>query len=415
MGANNSTPISSVAPPATYTMTPEQTEQVIREQEITKEIEEKKAVLDKNMVTSLAQLGELMKQYNRNDIPHLLQNMREKGIKMPSSIVERLTASHSTLLNNIDNVYSEQDKNNKVATDQALAEYLQKDVDEDLENQLKQYMQNPFLSNDPMIMQGVQEVASSIKSIRGKYKFFEYKYLQMNVFLITFINYVNETLTRFVSETSAFYEAKEKYHLLLIKNLVKTFQDQLDIEAKAANGSAEAVNIGDTLKELTQSVIDSIAKQKEFTEKSKQQSLQDILKFLMERESDFAKELVGIVDKYKVEKKRESAQQFIEDNSLRKTASMGNNERPGDRVLMTQSPPQDTISRPVYPIRSRVIPSAFAQKRFNTRFQGGFIRDNSFVPNVKEQSGGFMVRGSSFFPETEYIKEGTSLQKFHEL
>ncbi len=396
------------------------------------EIEDKRIIIDHNMVKSLSELGGLMKQYNKNDVPQMLHDIESSGIKLPKTIVDRLRVTHQSILDNIDSVYTYEEKGKKLEINSAVADYIQKDVDKDLDQQLKEYMDNPFIKDDPMVQRGVKDVADSIKSIRGKYKFFEYKYLQMNVFLIGFITHVGETLVRFVNETSAFYEAKEKYHLMLIRNLVKTFQDQLEIDANDTGGKIDATTIGDSLKELTQSVIDSIAKQKEFTEKSKQQSLQDILKFLMERESEFADELINIVDRYKTDKsnkgyrpststryqppsKIRSAVESQYDYNKRMQLQL-ERERELQRLREEKNQRELELAREAsrrygsrYP-SSRYDNNASSYRYRRRSMYGGFVRDASFFPPTEytdstqqsqAQSGGFL-RDSSFMPQRFY-------------
>jgi hypothetical protein len=364
-----------------------------------KEIEDKKVIIDTNMIKSLSELGGLMKQYNKNDVPQMLQDIESSGIKLPRNIVDRLRVTHQSILDNIDSAYTYEEKGKKLEVNSALAEYIQKDVDKDLEKQLETYLDNPFIKEDPMVQRGVKEVADSIKSIRGKYKFFEYKYLQMNVFLIGFITHVGDTLVRFVNETSAFYEAKEKYHLMLIRNLVKTFQDQLEVDANDKTGKIDATTIGDSLKELTQSVIDGIAKQKEFTEKSKQQSLQDILKFLMERETEFADELVDIVDKYKTNKTRSTTPT----GSIRSTVQSQYDQNKRQQMLLERERElerQRRLSQSPNRYTSRYSPPSEDDGSYRYRrrsMYGGFVRDASFLPPT-EYTGG-AIRDSSFLPQ----------------
>lgn len=377
------------------------TEERAAASELQKEIEDKKVIIDTNMIKSLSELGGLMKQYNKNDVPQMLQDIESSGIKLPRNIVDRLRVTHQSILDNIDSAYTYEEKGKKLEVNSALAEYIQKDVDKDLEKQIESYLNNPFIKEDPMVQRGVKDVADSIKSIRGKYKFFEYKYLQMNVFLIGFITHVGDTLVRFVNETSAFYEAKEKYHLMLIRNLVKTFQDQLEVDANDKTGKIDATTIGDSLKELTQSVIDGIAKQKEFTEKSKQQSLQDILKFLMERETEFADELVDIVDKYKTNKTKSttpttgpirSTVQSQYEQSKRQQLLL-ERERETERQRRLAQSPNRYSSR--YSPRAEDDDDSYRYRRRS--MYGGFVRDASFFPPT-EYSGG-AIRDSSFLPQ----------------
>jgi len=386
---------------------PVRTEEKEAAYQLHQEIEDKRVVIDHNMVKSLAELGGLMKQYNKNDVPQMLHDIESSGIKLPKTIVDRLRVTHQSILDNIDSVYTYEEKGKKLEVDSAVADYIQKDVDKDLDHQLKEYMDNPFIKDDPMVQRGVKDVADSIKSIRGKYKFFEYKYLQMNVFLIGFITHVGETLVRFVNETSAFYEAKEKYHLMLIRNLVKTFQDQLEIDATDNGGKIDATTIGDSLKELTQSVIDSIAKQKEFTEKSKQQSLQDILKFLMERESEFADELVNIVDRYKTEKRKGSYRSASKQPStIRSTVQ---SQYDYNKRMQMQLERERELERQREIERQRQLELAReASRRYGSRYPSSapssrYASDDDYRYRRRSMYGGF-VRDASFFPSTEYTE-----------
>lgn len=368
------------------------------------EIEDKRVVIDQNMVKSLAELGGLMKQYNKNDVPQMLHDIESSGIKLPKTIVDRLRITHQSILDNIDSVYTYEEKGKKLEVNSAVADYIQKDVDKDLDQQLKEYMDNPFIKDDPMVQRGVKDVADSIKSIRGKYKFFEYKYLQMNVFLIGFITHVGETLVRFVNETSAFYEAKEKYHLMLIRNLVKTFQDQLEIDANDKGGKIDATTIGDSLKELTQSVIDSIAKQKEFTEKSKQQSLQDILKFLMERESEFADELINIVDRYKTDKSKGYYRSSKPPSTIRSTVE---SQYEYNKRMQMQLERERELQRQRELERQRQLELAReASRRYGSQYPSSrYANDSGYRYRRRSMYGGF-VRDSSFFPPSEYTENG---------
>lgn len=275
--------------------------QQVTDDQMMQNIEGKKVMIDKALTDNLVGLNDILTQFGKNDTQGIIDRISKmdefKG-KIPSSVIDKVGTVHKALLDTLDSSLSDADKKQKLETNSAVSNYIQMFVNKDLDSKMKDYLNNPFIKNDPIVQKNMVDVTNSIKTIRGKYKYFEYKYLQMNVFLILFTNHVHNTVKKFIDETAAFYEAREKYHLVLIHNVIKTFQEQLGDETKKLTDLDTGV-FTNTIKELTQSMMSSITQQKQLSEKMKQDSLQEILKFLMEREAVFAQQIIKGVDEYK--------------------------------------------------------------------------------------------------------------------
>jgi len=269
--------------------------------DVVKEIENKKVFIDKALIENITGLNDILTQFSKNDtqgIVDKIKSMEEFKDKIPESVLSKVGDVHRTLLDTIDSSLTESDKKKQLETDAAVASYIQKFVDKDLDVKMKDYLQNPFIQNDPVVAQSMNDVTNSIKTIRGKYKYFEYKYVQMNIFLILFTKHVHNIMKKFIDETSTFYAAREKYHLVLIHNVVKTFQQQLGDETKKLT-DINTEDFTKSITELTKNVMESITTQKQLGEKMKNDSLAEILKYLMERETEFAQEVIKGVDTYK--------------------------------------------------------------------------------------------------------------------
>jgi hypothetical protein len=271
-------------------------------EQIMEDIENKKVMIDKALSNNITELGTLLGQFQKNDTMarvDKIKSMDEFKGKVPDTVLAKVSEAHKNVLDSLDNtLLSPEDRNNQLSTDNALSNYIQKSVNKDLDEKMKTYLANPFIEGDPVVKKSMSEVTNSIKTIRGKYKFFEYKYLQLNVFMILFVKHIHNTVKKFIDETVTFYEAREKYHLVLIHNVVKTFQQQLGDETQAMV-DLDTETFGKALRVLTESVMDSMNKQKTLADKMKQNSLQEILKFLMNREADFAKDIIAGVEGYK--------------------------------------------------------------------------------------------------------------------
>jgi hypothetical protein len=313
------------------------------DKEVIDNIETKKGIVDKSLSENLTNISDLLVQYGKNDtqaIVNKIKSMEEFRGKIPDSVLAKASSVHKSILDTIDSSLSDTDKNRLLETDSGIADHIKMYVDKEMDAKMSSYLDNPFIKNDPIIQKSMSEVTSSIKTIRGKYKYFEYKYIQMNMFLILFTKHVHTTVSKFIDESAAFYEAREKYHLVLIHNVVKIFQDQLGDETKKLT-DLDTAQFSTAIKELTTSVMDSIGKQKQLSEKLKQESLADILTFLMQREEDFATDIIKATDDFKKGRPVAPAQQ---------------QQQQPNRLITTPGPTPTTTLR------------------------GGFIRDNSLLP-----------------------------------
>lgn len=269
--------------------------------DIAKELENAEAFVSDGVTTNLKTLGDILSDYNKNDTQGILdklKNMDEFKGQIPDVLLNKVNEVHMSVINNLDSSLTESDKKQQIETDQNLAAYIQRFVDKDLDVKMKEYLQNPFIQGDPVVARSMADVTNSIKTIRGKYKYFEYKYVQMNIFLIMFTKHIHEVIKRFIDDTATFYAAKEKYHLVLIQNVIKTFQEQLGDETKKMT-ELNTTDFTSSINALTQNIMSTISEQKQIAEKMKTESLAEILRYLMQRETEFAKEIIKGVDDYK--------------------------------------------------------------------------------------------------------------------
>lgn len=288
------------------------------EQEIMKEIERTKDHVDKTLVDNINNLNQILEQFKSNDTKSMIDKIKKDNVllqnynslspdekekykyklKLDDSLLTKLEDIHMNVLNNLDYTFADVKTKGKLGDDKNLQQYIQGFVDKDLDLRMKDYLQNPFIQGDPVVARSMADVTNSIKTIRGKYKYFEYKYVQMNLFLMVFINYVNNTMRQYIDETAAFYAARQKYHLVLIQNVIKTFQSQLGDEAKKMT-DIDIENFTVPLSQLTNEITKSILENKKIAEVQKSENLSKILSFIMEREEDFAEKIVKSADKFK--------------------------------------------------------------------------------------------------------------------
>ncbi len=321
------------------------------------EINQRQLMVDKNIIENLDSLTKLLNEFNDNDTQNILEKIEKDDSlnkSVPVNIRETVKNTHARILKEI-NGDKEQLKSNA-----NLQQFINKTISGDVQDKLNGFLENPFIKDDPVVSTSLKGITDSINQIRSKYKFFEYKYLQTNIFFIIFVKYISETITKFITETTAFHEARQKYNLVLIHNIVKTIQESVGAQIEGPDGKKiefdekDINQVSDTIKELSKNVMDSISKQKEMMEQQKAHSLKDIIEFMMKTESEFAKEMVQAVDQYKG-----------------KTTTSQGSQTP----VLNQAPVQDTPAIP----NQRGAPQNPLVPRPPTQF-GGFIKDNSLLP-----------------------------------
>lgn len=340
------------------------------DEENMKAFEDKTAFVDKALTNNIEGLNTILTQFSKNDtqgIINKIKSMPEFKGQIPDKILNRVSDVHKSILDTLDSSLSAEDRQKQLEGDGNIAKVIQAYVDKELDDKMSEYLENPFIKNDPIVKKSMFSVTNSIKTVRGKYKYFEYKYVQMNVFLILFTKHVHTTIKKFIDESSAFYAAREKYHLVLIHNVIKIFEEQLGAETKNLS-DLDTQQFSSAIKELTQSVMDSITQQKQLGEKMKEDSLADILKFLMEKETDFASEIIKSVDSYKD----------------------SNPQKPSLQPSQSPSPTSPTFGPSVKPdfIPAQAFQGNKPGYKYTTDSQGLGYYDNS------GQKGGFIRDGS---------------------
>lgn len=83
--------------------------------------------------------------------------------------------------------------------------YYNREFDESIEKIQK----NPDIASNEAIQNSVMTVADTIKSMKARYKFFEYKYIQLNIFVIVLLQEVFSTMEAFHSNVLRYNKERD--------------------------------------------------------------------------------------------------------------------------------------------------------------------------------------------------------------
>lgn len=192
----------------------------------------------KDFKDDLKKISDIFKNLNDDNSPELLKhletynsemrNMGKDGFIIPDKIKESLTKFHKEIISQIDEyaTKNEEQKNNEFFA------LLDKQYGSELENQKNIILKSVDISKNEELKNGVNSIMNNVKALKTKYKFFEYKYVELNVFMILFIQYVYQSINTFVIQMSAFNKMRDENRESMFKeamNVMSGMLKELDI------------------------------------------------------------------------------------------------------------------------------------------------------------------------------------------
>lgn len=189
------------------------------------------ADLSKNVAARINQLSDIIKVYNSNDSDELIKlvdkyhdNLRQNGHPGLDlvNIKKNIKEFHEFILKSLDSVPPEQREAKKKELLQrnglynVLTEALKKKVDIDK----AKLLENTVIQKDPQIKAGIDKIFNNISDIRAKYKYFEHEYINMNLFLVVFIQHANSTMTKFIEDVIRISAERDTHRKEMMQSLI---------------------------------------------------------------------------------------------------------------------------------------------------------------------------------------------------
>lgn len=329
-----------------------------------------------NIIEKIRGLGEVIRYFNDNDTSSLesfIENYNQKvsakeKIDIGPEIKGMMLNFHNQLLQVIDSqlttataeekkeVLKARLRDNRQLDDMLRMYYNQKMKDIEM-----RVMNDDAVKNNPEVFDTVRAIMNNVKSLKVKYKFFEYKYMQLNVFMIVFIQYVYNSMTKFIVDVIAYNQTRDAMRQEMTKKIFQATQQILgasDIQLKTED--AEAIN--KMIHNLQEKVQKDQQEIQELSSKLKNGSLADLLNFVMTSDETLASHIIEGVEKYR---------SVTTPASVSLTSGQKSTQAPNQAPTQTGGFLRDLS----------VLPTAFyaVQPKAQT---GGFLRDASLVPKA---------------------------------
>lgn len=245
-------------------------------------------ILDTDVNDKVKKLNTYINDFNTNDTKTLLSVIKEfqektnktSGTNYNFDQIEQFILNfHQSLQKELDNSGDNRKINDILNNDDSLKKYLNEMKTHKTDEIFKDIMNNDTVKGNGLLQTNIKNILDNINNMNIKHKFFEYKYIQINLFLIIFIQHTMSTMQDFiekVTQYSLLRDAKKRDSVdSLVNVLLQMLNDsrvQLDPENfNIINNMMKTINtdISTNQKNLN-SKINQI----------KESSFNDIVKFL---------------------------------------------------------------------------------------------------------------------------------------
>ena len=327
-------------------------------------------VLDKGVKQQIDKLSEYVSYFNSNDVTPLIKVIDDYKMNLETSTGRQYDLNnvktfvgkfHQELLDKIGKDFpdmSDQEKQTKLSErlrDKSLPDYLKNIYDNKLGDLRAEVLKSPLVQKDSKMSQNIERLFTDITGIKSKYKYFEYRYIQLNLFLIVFIQHTFNTMDKFINSVLAYTVTRDTYRSDSLKKLIELLlqimrQAELDIDQKDFESIEALMSV------VEGSIKDKQVKLNQAVEKARVDALDEMLKLVMAHHDVFSDKI---------------ADEF---------------GRPGNAQRFEQygSPAPSRSSRPLGPGSSvpNVTPRPSNQMGDVDEMFGGFLRDHSRLPQA---------------------------------
>jgi hypothetical protein len=205
--------------------------------------------LRKDVAHKISELSQYFETFNKNDykgmlsyVDHLNKNLKsgDKPIEISEPIKKALLEFHNAILTNIDKtMLTDEDKNDKFKSIISSKDYdnifkqLGDHYVKDLDMKKAEILKSKGIVESKEMSESISVIINSVKNLKVKYKFFEYKYIELNIFLILIIQKAYVVIDEFVKNVLDFNSQRDVMREKVLKdtlNIMTSILDAADLQ-----------------------------------------------------------------------------------------------------------------------------------------------------------------------------------------
>lgn len=308
---------------------------------------------------NMKHINDIVSAYGDHSQPLIMQLVEKFNSQLPEdatrineALTSKMTDFHNALLQGLNAVNDpQQTKTAKIKQAHSdlnvMLDALSKTYGKDFDVYKTGLLNNETFSKNKEIAKSATDVIENIKNTKIKYKFFEYKYIELNIFMILYTEFMYNTMDKFMKNVLFFNEQRDKVRQDIIQQFMKTLETMIASTGLNIDPS-EMKNLND----LSTRFIEEVnRKDNDFKEQ-----LSDIVKVSSDNISSFVNSLSS--------SHRSALTESLSQVPSRYNTSVSNT----DNILSSELENGYPIGR--------------GGKNKNKKQKGGFIRDGSRLPQA---------------------------------
>lgn len=263
-----------------------------------------------SVIEKIRGLGDVIRYFNDNDmsaVQGFIDNYNQRvsakeKIEVGPEIRAMLMNTHYQLLEVIDSQLvgasqneKEQVLKKKVKDNKQLNDMLRIYYDKKLQDIEDKVMEDEAVRGNRDIQQTVRMIINNVKSLKVKYKFFEFKYLQLNLFVVVFVQFTFNMMTKFIVDVIAYNQARDAVRQQMTQQIFAATQQILgaqDLQLKDEDANA----INTMISNLQKKVRSDQEEIQTLSAKLKNTSLTELVNFVASSDESLAAPLMnGVV------------------------------------------------------------------------------------------------------------------------
>lgn len=201
-------------------------QQLIIDQQVSKDLSNIMSVIDSFKKDDFRGLSDYIKQINislsnkdgqQEKVEVLSKNITDALEQHHKALVYSIsTGSHDDRMNNavkvVNDKTGEYQNHLMMNKDKTYAEVIKSTKDfytKEFDEKINTILQNPDMKDNELIVKNVKNVGNVIKEMKVKYKYFEYKYVQLNIFMIVLLQHMFTTMEALHTNTLKYNKQRD--------------------------------------------------------------------------------------------------------------------------------------------------------------------------------------------------------------
>lgn len=274
-------------------------------QDANAEFKDLRVVIDDGIKKKLTELGEYVSVFNSNDVKPLIKIVKDYKLNLETSTGQKfnfenidnsVSQFHYELLEKIsadnENISAEEKdkKFHELLKNKGLPDYLKNIYDSKLSKLKQRILEDPIVTKDSEMKNNINQILTDITGIKSKYKYFEYRYIQLNLFLIIFIQHTYSTMDNFIKTILAYTVNRDKMREDSLRDLINLLlrimkEAELNITQKDFESIDNLMSVSETQIKKRQEQLDKAI------DKARVGAIDEMLKLVMINHDIFSNNL----------------------------------------------------------------------------------------------------------------------------